>query len=65
MQEIKYYCDRCKKEIKGPYIPLVKVLDYDVGDVFQDINLCKPCLNHFYNFLNKKILSYSDIVKED
>lgn len=68
MKEIIFFCDRCGKRIYRTYelkTSFIKVMDYDVGPDFKTLYLCKTCLNHFYNFMRKKVLSYNDISKED
>lgn len=68
MKEIIFFCDRCGKRIYETQeikVPFIKLMDYHENKDFKTLYLCRSCLNHFYNFMRKKVLSYSDISKED
>lgn len=65
MTDTHTYCDRCGREIKRPYVPQIRVLDYDKGTEYVSLDVCKSCMRGFWNFMEKRVLSYSDISKED
>ena len=65
MTDTRTYCDRCGKEIKRPFVNQIRVLDYENGNDFTSYDICKSCTRGFHNFMEKRVLSYSDISKED
>jgi hypothetical protein len=65
MTDTHIYCDRCGKELKGPYISQLRVLDYSVSDKYQQYDICPSCMRGLWNFMERRVLSYSDITKED
>lgn len=67
MKQIMFYCDRCGRKIpsKDLRINVIRALDYQKSNDYETLNLCNSCMKYFWSFMSKKVLSYSDISKED
>lgn len=65
------FCDRCGRLINTRYGALdnrlshIKLLDYSKSSDYSTIILCDSCMRGLYNFMEKRVLSYDDISKED
>lgn len=67
MKRIIFYCDRCGRVIKSDNLKIstIRALDYDKSNDYEVLHLCHSCMNYFWSFMAKRVLSYNDISKED
>lgn len=69
MLKLDYICDRCGKAIQGPYTPHyvdhIRISDLDKSGDYIVKHLCPSCMRGLWNYLEKRVISYSDISKEE
>lgn len=66
MRDLRITCDRCGKLIPEPITMQIRALDFDKkGPDFVRLDICRSCMNGFWNYMSKRVISYSDISKED
>ena len=55
MREVKYYCDRCKKEFLSANITELSIKDNSPRrKPFISVNLCEHCYGEMVKFVNGK-----------
>ena len=55
MREVKYYCDRCKKEVEYGYITELSIKDNSPRrKSYMSVNLCEQCYDEMVKFVNGK-----------
>lgn len=61
-----YRCDRCKKEITDTHRTILSIDEAAPSELYlrhetRTVDLCQDCLKMLNNFLQKKIVNYTDI----
>lgn len=56
---VKYYCDICGKECSNRYfLSLAKEETDDLGQMYDDMNLCCQCCKNIHTYINNEIAKY-------